>query len=62
MLKEAEMWRQADQARRKIVELKNECDIFISKVEDQIKIHKVNEILKRRLEENIEDLRSTISD
>jgi hypothetical protein len=37
MLREAEMWRQADQARRRIVELKNECDIFISKVEDQIK-------------------------
>ena len=49
MLKDAEMWRQADASRRKIVELKNECDTFIAQVEDQLKMHKVNDLVKKRL-------------
>jgi molecular chaperone DnaK (HSP70) len=62
MLHEAERWRQVDANRRKIIELKNEADTFISQVEEQIAAGNVkDENLKRVLTNDIEELRKAIS-
>ena len=62
MLRDAEQWRQADAARRKIVELKNQCDQFMSQVEDQMRLHKVNDQLRKLIDRDLEALRRSIAD
>ena len=62
MLRDAEQWKQADVTRRKIVELKNQCDQFMSQVEDQMRQHKVNNELKKLIERDLEALRRSIAE
>ncbi len=62
MLRDAEQWKQADACRRKIVELKNQCDQFMSQVEDQMRQHKVNDELKKLIERDLEALRRSIAE
>ena len=62
MLIDAEQWKQADAARRKIVELKNQCDQFMSQVEDQMRLHKVNDGLKKQIDRDLEALRRSIAE
>ena len=62
MLRDAEQWRQADAARRKIVELKNQCDKFMSQVEDQMRLHKINDQLRKLIDRDLEALRRSIAD
>lgn len=62
MLRDAEQWKHADVTRRKIVELKNKCDQFMSQVEDQMRQHKVNNELKKLIERDLEALRRSIAD
>ena len=62
MLRDAEQWKHADVTRRKIVELKNKCDQFMSQVEDQMRQHKVNNELKKLIERDLEALRRSIAE